>query len=320
MAAYDVFNGDADGICALVQLRLAEPRAATLITGVKRDVALLKRIEPRAGDRITVLDISMRNNRGALDAALEAGAHVLYVDHHNPGDVPAHERLQALIDTDAESCTSLIVDRHLQGAHHDWAIVAAYGDGLGTAADRLASAAGFDDTARAHLSELGTLINYNGYGATLADLHFRPDDLYRRLVRHRTPAAFIVDDQTTLWALRDGHAADMAVTDDARTVDDSAAGLIVMLPDGPAARRASGTYGNRLALSDRNRAHAVLTEKAKGGYLVSVRAPLARCEGADHLCLEFDTGGGRTGAAGINHLPADQLDTFVTAFREAFKP
>ena len=23
---YDVFNGDADGICALIQLRLAEPR------------------------------------------------------------------------------------------------------------------------------------------------------------------------------------------------------------------------------------------------------------------------------------------------------
>ena len=38
---YDVFNGDADGICALIQLRLVEPRPdATLVTGVKRDIQL----------------------------------------------------------------------------------------------------------------------------------------------------------------------------------------------------------------------------------------------------------------------------------------
>ena len=32
----DVFNGDADGICALIQLRLVSPMAAHLVTGVKR--------------------------------------------------------------------------------------------------------------------------------------------------------------------------------------------------------------------------------------------------------------------------------------------
>ena len=40
-----VFNGDADGLCALQQLRLASPRGAggeTLVTGVKRDIALLE--------------------------------------------------------------------------------------------------------------------------------------------------------------------------------------------------------------------------------------------------------------------------------------
>ena len=40
MARYDVFNGDADGICALLQLRLAAPADSTLITGVKRDIDL----------------------------------------------------------------------------------------------------------------------------------------------------------------------------------------------------------------------------------------------------------------------------------------
>ena len=30
----DVFNGDADGICALQQIRLAEPGESVLVTGV----------------------------------------------------------------------------------------------------------------------------------------------------------------------------------------------------------------------------------------------------------------------------------------------
>jgi len=41
MIHFDVFNGDADGICALTQLRNAQPREAELITGVKRDINLL---------------------------------------------------------------------------------------------------------------------------------------------------------------------------------------------------------------------------------------------------------------------------------------
>ncbi len=50
---YDVVNGDADGICALHQLRLADPRAARLISGVKRDIALLKGLsEQRTGTHI----------------------------------------------------------------------------------------------------------------------------------------------------------------------------------------------------------------------------------------------------------------------------
>src|SRR5678815_3472044 len=43
MRYFDVFNGDADGICALHQLRLADPLDSTLVTGLKRDIALLNR-------------------------------------------------------------------------------------------------------------------------------------------------------------------------------------------------------------------------------------------------------------------------------------
>ncbi|MDQ6977782.1 MAG: acetyltransferase, partial [Ghiorsea sp.] len=41
MKVIDVFNGDADGLCALHQLRLAVPVNSTLMTGVKRDINLL---------------------------------------------------------------------------------------------------------------------------------------------------------------------------------------------------------------------------------------------------------------------------------------
>ena len=57
MRNVDVFNGDADGLCALHQLRLADPQPSELVTGVKRDIKLLDRVQAIAGDRVTVLDI-----------------------------------------------------------------------------------------------------------------------------------------------------------------------------------------------------------------------------------------------------------------------
>ncbi len=63
MANYDVFNGDTDGIFAWHQLRLAHPREATLITGAKRDVGLVGRVEAGEGDLVTVLDVPHAKNR-----------------------------------------------------------------------------------------------------------------------------------------------------------------------------------------------------------------------------------------------------------------
>ncbi|MDP7463092.1 MAG: acetyltransferase, partial [SAR324 cluster bacterium] len=63
MNPIDCFNGDADGLCALHQLRLAEPTESELVTGVKRDIQLLERIRERCDCKITVLDISLDSNR-----------------------------------------------------------------------------------------------------------------------------------------------------------------------------------------------------------------------------------------------------------------
>jgi oligoribonuclease NrnB/cAMP/cGMP phosphodiesterase (DHH superfamily) len=103
---YDIFNGDADGICALLQLRLAEPREAQLVTGVKRDINLLKQVDAEAGDRITVLDISMDKNRDDLQRVLDAGAEVFFVDHHFAGEVPSSAALKSMMS--APACWSII--------------------------------------------------------------------------------------------------------------------------------------------------------------------------------------------------------------------
>jgi len=67
MQTYDVFNGDADGICALIQLRLAEPCESTLVTGVKRDIALAKKVPVESPAQVNILDISLDKNRKAVD-------------------------------------------------------------------------------------------------------------------------------------------------------------------------------------------------------------------------------------------------------------
>ena len=63
MTHYDVFNGDADGICSLQQLRLNQPKSSTLITGLKRDINLFSKVNAKQGDDITALDISFDKNR-----------------------------------------------------------------------------------------------------------------------------------------------------------------------------------------------------------------------------------------------------------------
>ncbi|HTE14162.1 MAG TPA: acetyltransferase, partial [Burkholderiales bacterium] len=108
---YDIFNGDADGLCALHQLRLEAPRTAELITGVKRDIKLLERVDAAAGDEITVLDISLKSNASALAKLLGRGVKCHYFDHHAAGVIPYHANLVAHIDTAPDICTSLIVDR-----------------------------------------------------------------------------------------------------------------------------------------------------------------------------------------------------------------
>ena len=316
MATFDAFNGDADGLCALAQLRLAAPCESVLVTGVKRDIALLERVDAGAGDAVTALDISMAKNADGLERLLAAGAQVLYVDHHDPGEIPEHAGLTAIIDTRAETCTSLLVNGHLRGRFPAWALVGAFGDNMHGIAEPLGASLGVGADVLRRYERLGVLLNYNAYGASVDDLHFAPEALFKRLVAHASPLDFLREDPGAFEALDAGLRGDIAQADGLRPQWQSPGGAVYMLPDAAWARRVSGSWGNRLARAAPERAHAIVTARADGRWLVSVRAPLQRTlpQGAEALCSAFATGGGRAAAAGINALEAGELDRFVARF------
>jgi hypothetical protein len=316
MSAYDIFNGDADGLFALHQLRLHEPLDAVLVTGVKRDITLIERVQASAGDRLTVLDISLHENRRGLMSALRAGASCSYFDHHFPGDIPDHPRLTTHIRYAPDTCTSLIVDDHLKGRFRSWAIAAAFGDNLPAIACRLGSAAGLSTTQLEALEELGQLVNYNAYGATVDELHLPPARLYGRIRPYPDPFEFLAGDDV-IDQLRRGYRTDLQHARAIRPALDASRHLVLLLPDAAWARRISGTIANELARQVGTRASAVIVGH-DDGYAVSIRAPADQPHGADVLARKFRFGGGRPGAAGINRLTQAELPRFLEEFQRAF--
>lgn len=318
MTNYDIFNGDADGICALLQLRLAEPRDAQLVTGVKRDINLLSQVQAEQGDRLTVLDISLDKNRDDLRRVLKAGAEVFYVDHHFAGEVPASASLKSMINEAPDVCTSLLINHYLRGAQVAWGIVGTYGDNLKQSAEGMAKNTDINAQQLQQLENLGIYINYNGYGSDIAELHFHPAELYQLASQYANPLDFIVDGAQHFEQLETGYQQDLSAAQAVEPLIATDAIALFELPDAPWARRVSGVYSNDLANQNPDRGHGVLTAKANGNYLVSVRAPLNNKRGAATLCRQFATGGGREAAAGINDLSADMLASFIDAFKRAY--
>jgi hypothetical protein len=314
---YDVFNGDADGICALHQLRMAEPRpTAALITGVKRNIRLLDRLVGVENAGITVFDISLDSNRQPLEELLNHNL-VRYIDHHYAGELPDSANLESHIHPDPETCTSLIVDRMLNGRFRNWAITGAFGDNLHKSAHQAAAETTLNDQELEILRELGELLNYNGYGKSVEDLYFHPADLYNALKSYRDPLDFW-HSAPELTKLREGFNADMANGRQIQPFRETTVGRIYRFPASSWCRRVAGVFMNEKARDQENMAHALLVDNGDDTIMASVRAPLANRTGADQLCRTFPTGGGRPAAAGINELPVEMLDEFITTFDEVF--
>lgn len=315
---FDVFNGDADGILALLQLRLAKPMVSQLISGVKRDISLLQQVDRTMATSVTALDISMEKNIEALIPLLTQEVPVFYVDHHRAGDIPNSRFLTAKIDTRPDTCTSLIINHYLHRQFELWAIAAAFGDNMDKSAIQLTKHHSLQESDVSALKQLGMLINYNGYGRTVDDLHISPIELYRQLLPYQSPFELLADAKPLVDMLESAYQSDMSSAANSTVVFANDKVSVISLPDKAWARRVSGVFGNQLANDNPDKAHAVLTLNQDQSYTVSVRAPLNNRQGADVVCSQFDTGGGRSAAAGINKLLPTNIPTLIDSLTRQY--
>jgi len=164
---------------------------------------------------------------------------------------------------------------------------------------------------------VGELLNYNGYGAQLKDLYFPPDHLYRVIQDYKSPLDFH-DKAQAMKTLKMGFESDMGLALSQPVFARSGKNIVYRFPDNPWARRVSGVFANLKARENPQGAHALITENRDGSLRISVRAPLEDRRDADTLCRSFPSGGGRAAAAGINALPADQLESFLKLFEQTY--
>ncbi|MBL8523315.1 MAG: hypothetical protein JNN20_06485 [Betaproteobacteria bacterium] len=318
MLAFDVFNGDADGLIARHQYRLTNPVAngLAMITGVKRDIELLKRINASAEDEINVFDVSWDRNADAALNLLKQGAKLRYFDHHRAGLLQPHPLLESHIDETPDVCTSFIVDRHLGGKWRLWAIAGTFGDNLQTRAHALADQALLSPVQKMQLQELGECLNYNAYGDTIEDLHFPPETLARRMTPFANPFDFL-ENEDIVEHLAAGRTDDMAHASQVTAEHQNNVFALYTLPNTSWARRVSGAFANHLVHAYPQRAHAVVTPDRLGTATVSIRAARDRLNGASDVAQRLG-GGGRAAAAGINHMSITDVPKLAMAMEEVF--
>lgn len=276
------YNGDADGICSMVQWGLVHGVDGNRVTGVKRDIELLDRINPSKGDEVIVMDISMARNHSMAQKFAQNGANITWFDHHLAGE--NIESISAHIDTSDNVCTARIVEQHL-GVESSWAQVALHGDGLSK------------HSSIPEYKELGELLNYNGYGADLTDLHFHPDDLMMLCLESKTPEQFMLS--TAFVKLKEGFDSDMSNADSIVEKDG-----FFLLPNEAWARRVVGVMAHRI--NEKGTGPHVIAIDKGSTFQVSIRGK----NGIGELCAMFG-GGGRATAGGIDNLPKAEITALM---------
>ena len=276
------YNGDADGICSMVQWGLVHGVDGNRITGVKRDIELLDRIEPNSDDEVIVMDISLARNHSMAQRLAQDGVNITWFDHHLAGE--KIESISAHIDTSDNVCTARIVEQYL-GVDSNWAQVALHGDGLSK------------HSSNPEYRELGELLNYNGYGADLTDLHFHPDELMMKCLESKTPEDFMLSSAFT--KLKQGFASDISNADTIVEKD----GLF-LLPNEAWARRVVGVMAHRI--NEKGSGPHVIAIDKGDTFQISIRGQ----SGIGELCAMFG-GGGRATAGGIDNLPKAEITALM---------
>jgi len=317
MTNFDVFNGDTDGIFAWHQLRLTHPREAVIVTGVKRDVGLLSKVDAAEGDLVTVMDVSYAKNRKDVGRLLDSGAIIEYFDHHNHGELIDHPNLIHHLNTEPNISTGIIVNSHVGGKNRLWSIATAFGDNHMDLAINMAKSEGLDDEQILLLKQIGLTVNYNSYGQTIDDLFYSPEEI-AEAARACGTDIFLFPEQGDIFSiLLENFNADMssAVCQDPYSISNN--GVIYTFPNETWTHRIMGSFSNHLVSTNKDLACAISVLNSDGTYRISVRSSIHKPHGAGDLCGKFG-GGGREKAGGINNLAASELDRFKEEFERTF--
>ncbi len=86
------------------------------------------------------------------------------------------------------------------------------------------------------------MLNYNGYGRTVDDLHYKPDALFQLLVQHADPLTLVEQEDSVFARLEKAYQADMALAESAKVLADNDICKVVELADEAWARRVSGVF------------------------------------------------------------------------------
>lgn len=147
-----------------------------------------------------------------------------------------------------------------------------------------------------------------------------PAELFVKLMSYDSPFDLQTDSSSPYFLLKQGYEQDANHLETLEAISRSSVANVYSLPCEAWARRISGVFSNQLANKSPDKAHAVMPLNQSGDdYTVSVRAPLENRTGADEVCSQFLTGGGRKAAAGINQLPKSEVENFVQALNEYYK-
>ena len=280
---------------------------------MKRDIALLKKIDSIVNAEVFVFDVAVEKNLNELDTLLASGCLIKWFDHHVSDTVPKHENFCSWINTNPAVNTSYLVGQFLEKTS-PWAIVGLCGDNVFETAESLANEFNLNAEQFALLKEMGELFNYNGYGETTEDLHIDPAEILDSMKSYENPLSYLK--QTSIVEqLRNGLEEDLIKADNAHKVSNN----VYIFQDEKWARRVVGVFANRKIKDNPDIPCSVLVEKDGGkSYVVSVRSPLNSDKSAAELCKKFTTGGGRVKAAGINDLPREELTAYIDQFQSFY--
>ena len=317
MTNYDVFNGDTDGIFAWHQLRLAHPRDAEIVTGVKRDVNLASKVNAKEGDLVTIMDVSHAKNRKDVQRILDSGAIIEYFDHHDPKELIEHPNITYHINTEPNISTGLIVNSHVNGQNRLWSIATAFGDNHLDLAMNMAKSESLSDEQVLILKQIGLVVNYNSYGQTIEDLFYSPEEIAEAARACGSDIFKFLEQGDIFSTLLENFNADMssAVCQEPFSISEN--GVIYTLPNEAWTHRIMGSFSNHLVSTNKNLACAIAVLNSDGTYRISVRSSINNPHGAGNLCGNFG-GGGREKAGGINNLPASDMNTFKEEFDKVF--